>query len=57
MTMINDFIEVWVSMIDRPLVVNNKQGFVLTNGWRIFFKDTSLTRKSAETLKRHYNKQ
>ena len=57
MTMINDFIDVWVKMIDRPLIVNNKQGFVLKNGWRIFFKDTMLTHKSAETLKRHYTKQ
>ena len=57
MTMINDFIRTWVGMIEGPLVVNNKHGFVLTNGWRIFFKDTTLTQKSLQTLKRHYNKQ
>ena len=53
MTIINDFI----GMIEGPLVVNNKHGFVLNNGWRIFFKNTALTHKSAEALKRHYNKQ
>ena len=43
MTMINDFIEIWVRMIDSPLIVNNKQGFVLTNGWRIFFKNRQIS--------------
>lgn len=55
MTMINDFIEVWVKMIDRPLTINNKQGFLLTNGMRIIFKDTRLSAKSIGILKRHYS--
>ena len=55
MTFINNFIEVWVKMIDRPLTINNKQGFLLTNGMRIFFKDTFLSQKSIEILKRHYS--
>jgi len=54
MSMINDFIEVWVKMVDRPLTKNKKQGFLLTNGMRIFFKDTFLSHKSIENLKRHY---
>jgi hypothetical protein len=55
MTFINSFIEVWVKMIDRPLTINNKQGFLLTNGMRIFFKDTFLSQKSIDILKRHYS--
>ena len=54
MSMINDFIEVWVKMVDKPLTKNKKQGFLLTNGMRIFFKDTFLSQKSIEILKRHY---
>ena len=54
MNMIDTFIESWVKMIDRPLIINNKQGFLLTNGMRILFKDTSLSHKSADILKRHY---
>jgi hypothetical protein len=56
MTIINDFIEVWVKMIDKPLTKSKQQGFLLTNGMRIFFKDTSLTQRSIEILKRHYSR-
>ena len=55
MNMIDTFIESWVKMIDRPLIINNKQGFLLTNGMRILFKDTSLSHKSVDILKRHYS--
>ena len=54
MTMINDFIEMWAGIIDKPLTKNKSHGFLLNNGMRIFFKDTYLTRKSREILKRHY---
>lgn len=57
MTFIDNFVSIWVDMIDKPIVINNKQGFLLMNGFRIFFEDTTMSAKSVESLKRRYKKQ
>ena len=57
MSIINDIIEVWVDVIDRPLAINNKQGFVLKNGMRVILSESELSSKSKERLGRHYAKQ
>lgn len=57
MTFIDNFVSIWVDMIDKPIIVNDKQGFLLMNGFRIFFKDTTMSTASVESLKRRYKKQ
>jgi len=53
---INEFINTFVSMVEKPFAINNKQGFVLKNGMRILFRDSKLSDPSKEQLKRHYAK-
>ena len=38
MTFIDDFVRVWVDMIDKPIIINKKQGFVLNNGTTILLE-------------------
>ena len=56
MSIIDDIIESWSDMIDRPLSINKKQGFVFKNGMRIILKNSILSTKSREILKRHYGR-
>ena len=53
---INAWLDLYHSMIVRPINVNSKMGFLLTNSMRILFKDISLTDKSVQLLKRHYER-
>ena len=57
MSIIDDIIGTWSDMIDRPLSINKKQGFVFKNGMRIILKNSILSTKSRERLGRHYSKQ
>jgi len=58
MSLIDDLIDRWVDMIDGPLSINKKQGFVLKNGMRIILDDdSSLSHKSKERLSNHYKKE
>ena len=57
MSLIDDLINRWVNMIDGPLSINKKQGFVLKNGIRIILDDSSLSHKSKERLSNHYKKE
>ena len=56
MSTIDDIINRWVSMIDYPIVINKKQGFVLNNGTRILLEESGLSHEAQETLSRHYAK-
>jgi hypothetical protein len=56
MNIINDIIVRWVDIIDRPIAINNKQGFVLNNGIKIILEKSELSFKSKERLSRHYSK-
>ena len=56
MSTIDDIINRWVSMIDYPIVINKKQGFVLKNGTRILLKESGLSHEAQSTLSRHYAK-
>ena len=56
MSTIDDIISRWVSMIDYPIVINKKQGFVLNNGTTILLDESGLSRQSQEILSRHYAK-
>ena len=56
MSIIDDIIYTWVNMIDYPIVINKKQGFVLNNGTTILLKESGLSVKSQEILRRHYEK-
>ncbi len=53
---INTWLDLYHSMIVRPINVNSKMGFLLTNSMRILFEDISLTDKSVQLLKRHYER-
>ena len=53
---INAWLDLYHSMIVRPINVNSKMGVLLDNNMRIFFDDTSLTDKSVLILKRHYER-
>ena len=53
----NEFLSHWSDMIDRPILLNTKQGFLLNNGWKIFFESYHLTTANRKTLKHHYKKQ
>jgi hypothetical protein len=53
---INAWLDLYHSMIVRPINVNSKMGFLLTNSMRILFEDISLTDKSVQLLKRHYER-
>ena len=53
---ISTFITECAYMIDRPIVINKKQGFHLKNGMRILFKDHKISNKAIGILKRHYEK-
>tara|TARA_R100000963_G_C4637043_1_gene100976 strand:- start:272 stop:454 length:183 start_codon:yes stop_codon:yes gene_type:complete len=57
MSLIDDLINRWVDVIDGPLSINKKQGFVLKNGMRIILEDSSLSHKSKERLSNHYKKE
>ena len=52
--MINDFVGTWAGMIEKPITRNKRQGFQLTNGMRIFFRDYSLSSVSKGILSRRY---
>ena len=56
MSIIDDIIESWVDIIDKPLSINKKQGFVLQNGIRIILSESGLSFKSKEILSRHYSR-
>jgi len=51
---INDFVGTWAGMIKEPIIRNKKQGFLLTNGMRIFFTDYKLSSQSKGLLTRRY---
>ena len=53
---VDEFISIWVSMIDKPISINHKQGFLLNNGMRILFYNPSISRESQDKLTRHYRK-
>lgn len=53
---INEFVDRYVVLVDKPVSVNKKQGFLLSNGARIIFSDTRLTKESVNVLKRHYQR-
>jgi hypothetical protein len=57
MSLIDDLINRWVDMIDGPLSINKKQGFVLKNGMKIILSDSSLSHKSRARLSNHYKKE
>jgi hypothetical protein len=57
MSIIDDIIVRWVDIIDRPIAINNKQGFVLNNGIKIILEKSELSLKSKERLSRHYERQ
>jgi hypothetical protein len=56
MNNINEFIQSWASMIDKPIVINKMQGLLLTTGVRIFFHNPHLSQMSMVTLKQQINK-
>ena len=56
MNNINEFIQSWASMIDKPIVINKMQGLLLTTGVRIFFHYPHLSQMSMVTLKHQINK-
>ena len=56
MSIIDDFINNWSGIIDKPLAINKKQGFILNNGMKIILNNSILSVKSREILKRHYGK-
>jgi|ETNmetMinimDraft_12_1059888.scaffolds.fasta_scaffold282762_2 hypothetical protein len=56
MNNINEFIQSWASMIDKPIVINKMQGLLLTTGVRIFFHNPNLSQMSMVTLKHQINK-
>ena len=56
MSIIDDFINNWSGIIDKPLAINKKQGFILNNGMKIILKNSILSVKSREILKRHYGR-
>tara|TARA_Y100000034_G_C6667845_1_gene293036 strand:+ start:349 stop:570 length:222 start_codon:yes stop_codon:yes gene_type:complete len=51
---INDFINGYHSIITKPLIINDKFGFELNNGFRWFFKNTELSHTSKKTLQKVY---
>ena len=53
---VDEFISIWCPMIDKPIAVNSKQGFLLSNGMRILFHNPSISRESQDKLTRHYRK-
>ena len=56
MSIIDDFIYNWSGIIDKPLAINKKQGFILNNGMKIILNNSILSVKSREILKRHYGR-
>ena len=56
MNNINEFIQSWASMIDKPIVINKMQGLLLNTGVRIFFHNPHLSQMSMVTLNHQINK-
>jgi hypothetical protein len=56
MNIIDDIIRDWVDIIDRPIAINKKQGFILQSGMRIILQNSVLSLKSKERLSNHYKK-
>lgn len=54
---INEFIDIYVSMIIEPIIGGHKHtGFLLDNNTRILFKDSRVYPAQAKKLLRHYKK-
>ena len=53
---VDEFINIWCPMIEKPIAINDKQGFLLSNGMRILFHNPSISRESQTKLSRHYYK-
>ena len=53
---INAWLDLYHSMVVAPININGKMGFLLSNGMRILFDDISLTERSINTFKRHYER-
>ena len=56
MLFINEFLENWGEMVEKPIVKGKQQGFILSNGARIFFKEWRLTTKNRAKLARLYKR-
>jgi hypothetical protein len=56
MLFINEFIRDHSEAIERPIKQGNRLGFLLNNGFRLFFRDWKLTTKSRGILSRLYKK-
>ena len=56
MLFINEFLRDHSEAIERPIKQGNRLGFLLNNGFRLFFKDWKLTNKSRGILSRLYKK-
>ena len=55
---INEFIDTYVSMILGPAVGGRGRiGFRLSNGMRIFFRNTHINKQQASRLSKHYWKE
>ena len=53
---VDEFVSTWCPMIEEPIAINYKQGFLLSNGMRILFYNPSISRESQSKLVRHYRK-
>ena len=52
----NEFVKIYLAMIEKPIIKNNKIGFMLANGARMYFKDTYISKYNSERLREHYIK-
>ena len=50
----DEFVELYLFMIEKPIVKNGKIGFMLSNGIPMFFKDTFISRDNSKRLRDYY---
>ena len=50
----DQFIKTYLAMIEKPIIENNKIGFLLANGVRMYFKDTFVSKHNSDRLRIHY---
>ena len=52
----DEFVKIYLAMIEKPIIENKKIGFLLANGIRMYFKDTFMSKYNSERLRDHYIK-
>ena len=52
----DEFVTTYLSMVEKPIIINGKIGFMLSSGIRMYFSNTHLSKHNSKRLSDHYKK-